>query len=183
MKLMLKMVRAAFPVFFTPKAFGDGDPTFSVLGILPKDHPQIGELNDLMENVAKDKWGKDAAAIMKTMKAKDRLCLHDGDTKAKYAGFENNLFISARSRQRPFVCDGSRNELNAQDGKPYAGCYVNLLLDVYAQDNEYGQRINANLRAAQFAGHGEPFSGSGGSVSADEFDVLDDSDDSLEDLI
>ncbi len=183
MKLRVNNVRSAFPTLYVPKAFGDGDPTFSILGIMTPDHPQIPEIEDIMEQLAKDKWGAKAAANLKEIKARDRAFLHDGDTKSKYAGFEGNLFISARSKTRPFVCDQNRDELTPADGKPYAGCYVNLLLDVYAQDNSYGTRLNANLRAVQFAGDGEPFSASAGSVSADEFDIVDSAEQSLEELI
>jgi hypothetical protein len=113
-----------------------------------------------------------AEAILKGLAATDKLCLHDGDAKSGYEGFEGNLFISARSKVRPSVFDGQRNELTEADGKPYSGCYVNVSLELWAQDNQFGKRINAQLRGVQFLRDGDAFSGGTRPADADEFDEI-----------
>ncbi len=59
----------------------------------------------------------------------------------------------------------------AADGKPYSGCYVNGIVDIWAQDNGFGRRLNATLKGVQFVKDGDAFSG-GTAVSADAFDDL-----------
>ena len=65
--------------------------------------------------------------------------------------------------------------LTAADGRPYAGCYVIANVELWAQDNNYGKRINASLRGVQFLRDGDAFSG-GGAASEDEFDEVEGSD-------
>ena len=88
--------------------------------------------------------------------------------KTDYEGFAGNVYVSASNKSAPLIIDSDTTELTAQHGRPYAGCYVNASIDIYAQDNQYGKRINAMLRAVQFAGHGEAFGGSA-PASASEF--------------
>ncbi|WP_244126983.1 ssDNA-binding protein, partial [Xylella fastidiosa] len=64
-----------------------------------------------------------------------------------------------------------RTPLAAQDGRPYAGCYVNANIELWAQDNNYGKRINASLGGVQFLRDGEAFAG-GGVASVEDFEDL-----------
>jgi len=50
---------------------------------------------------------------------------------------------------------------------PYSGCYVNVSMDVWAQANDFGKRINAKLLAIQFEADGAAFGGGEGFASAD----------------
>jgi hypothetical protein len=75
------------------------------------------------------------------------------------------------SKGRPLVIDRNRDPLTAADGKPYSGCYVNVSIDVWAQDNKYGKRINAQLKGIQFVRDGDAFGG-GAPASPDEFEDL-----------
>ena len=43
------------------------------------------------------------------------------------------------------------------------------MLDIYAQDNGYGQRINATLKGVQFIADGEAFAG-GAPAGDDDFE-------------
>lgn len=172
MKVKLNNVRLAFPELFEASTVnGEGNPAFSASFLLDPADPQVADLNRAIEQVAKDKWGAKADAIVKQMRATDKVALHDGDLKANYDGFPGNLYVSARSPSRPLVIDRDKSPLTAQDGKPYAGCYVNASIELWAQDNNYGKRINASLRGVQFFRDGDAFAG-GGAASEDEFDDL-----------
>lgn len=94
-----------------------------------------------------------------------------GETEGKYREeFEGMLIVKASNATRPRVRDrDGKTDLIAEDGKPYSGCYVNLILDVWCQDNAHGQRVNANLLGVQFKEDGEAFSG-GAMASDDDFD-------------
>lgn len=170
MRLALKNVRLAFPAVFEAKTVnGEGEPAFSAVFLIEPDDPQIKAIDQAIGAVAKEKFGAKAEAILKAMRAADKTCLHDGDSKAEYAGFPGNMFVSARSKSRPLVLNADKSPLTAADGKPYAGCYVNASIELWAQDNSFGKRVNAQLRGVQFLRDGDAFAG-GGAASEDEFD-------------
>ncbi|RMC99937.1 DUF2815 family protein [Aquitalea palustris] len=172
MKIKLNDVRLAFPALFEAKTVnGEGEPAFSAVFLMTPDHPAIAELEAAFETIGKDKWGAKWPAVKKEIMAKDRTALHDGDTKADYAGFPGNHFVSSRNKTRPLVIDKDRSPLLPSDGKPYAGCYVNASVELWAQDNNYGKRINASLRGVQFLRDGDAFAG-GGAATEDEFDAV-----------
>jgi hypothetical protein len=170
MRLSLKNVRLAFPALFEAKTVnGEGEPAFSAVFLLDPKDPQIKTVNQAIDAVAKEKFGAKADAVLKAMRAADKVCLHDGNSKADYAGFADMLFVSSRNKVRPLVLNHDKSPLTAQDGKPYAGCYVNASIELWAQDNSFGKRVNASLRGVQFLRDGDAFAG-GGAASDDEFD-------------
>jgi hypothetical protein len=172
MKIKLTHVRLAFPALFEAKTVnGEGKPAFSAVFLIDPKDPQVKVINQAIDQVAKDKWGAKADAILKQMRAADKVCLHDGDLKEQYDGFAGMLFISSRSPSRPLVIDTDKTPLGESDGKPYAGCYVNASIELWPQDNNYGKRVNASLRGVQFLRDGDAFAGSA-PASEDEFDDL-----------
>jgi hypothetical protein len=80
------------------------------------------------------------------------------------------------------IIDKDKSPLTEDDEKLYAGCYVNAIVELWYQNNNYGKRVNANLLGVQFFKDGEPF-GDGVSASEDDFDMFDDDDDGLDDLV
>jgi hypothetical protein len=171
MKLHLKNARLAFPAIFEAKSVAGEEPAFSASLIIPPDHPQIAEINAAIEAVAKEKWGAKAIEMLKTLRAKGNVCLHDGDEKANYEGFEGNFYISARSKTRPLILDRDKTPLTAADGRPYGGCYVMASLELWPQDNQFGKRVNAQLKGLQFYRDGDAFTG-GAPADESDFDDL-----------
>lgn len=172
MKLVLKNVRLAFPELFEAKQVnGEGKPSFSASFLIEKGDKQNSAVEAAIVEVAKAKWGAKADAILKQMKAQDKTALHDGDLKSQYAGFEGMNYVSARNPVRPLVIDRDKTPLAEQDGKPYAGCYVNVSLELWAQDNNFGKRVNASLGGVQFVRDGDRFAG-GSSADESDFDEL-----------
>lgn len=177
MKVVLKNVRLAFPQLFEPKAFGEVKPAFSASFLIdPVENKDVLEsVKAALAQVATEKWGTKSSEMLTMLKAQNKLCLHDGAEKAKYDSFMGNLFISARSETAPGVFDNKKDasgtlvRLQQRDGKPYAGCYVNASIDIWAQANTFGTRINAALLGVQFHRDGEAFSGSRPS-DGDEFE-------------
>lgn len=150
---------------------GEGKEKFSVVALFPKDHPQVAAIKAEMLKVADAKWPGKGAEVLKQLAAGDRLCLHDGDAKADKPGYEGNLFINASNELRPLVVGPQREQLAAADGKPYSGSYGNIIVEFWAQDNQFGKRINASLLGVQHVKDGERLS-SGGVASADDFDAI-----------
>lgn len=201
MKIRVRNVRLAFPALFQPRAFGaeDSAPAYSASFILEgqgtdpvvevaRPQPdgttkwQETKLWDVLLTVARDKWGAKGEQNFRALKSSGKLCVRDGADKAAYSGFEGNLYISARNPQvKPLVLGPDRKELDPDSGKLYAGCYVHAVLDIYAQDNAYGKRINASIGTVMFAKDGEAFGG-GARGSADDLADLAVADD-VSDLI
>lgn len=171
-KITIRNTRLAFPALFEARSVaGEGKPRYSAAFILPADHPQLDEVNAAIEEVAKDKWGAKAGAVLKELRSKDRVALHDGDTKAQYDGFEGNFYVSASNAARPLIADRDRSILVESDGVIYAGCYVYATVEFWAQDNQFGKRINAELKTVQFFRDGDAFTGGG--RPGDEEDLVD----------
>jgi hypothetical protein len=172
MKVLLNNVRLAFPALFEAKQVnGEGEPAFSAAFLLKPGSETAKAVGAAIDAVAKEKFGAKAADMLVQMRKADKTCLHDGDNKPDLDGYAGMLYVSARSKARPLVLGADKSPLTAADGKPYGGCYVNASIDVWAQDNKFGKRINAQLRGVQFVRDGEAFAG-GGAASEDEFEAI-----------
>jgi hypothetical protein len=153
------------------KDSASGKEKFSVVAIFGRDHPQLAEIKAGMVEAANAKWGAKAPEVLKELNAGGRLCLHDGDAKASHPGYAGNYFINASNELRPLVIGPNRENLVAADGKPYSGSYGNIILEFWAQDNQFGKRVNASLLGVQHVKDGERLSG-GGVAAADDFDAI-----------
>lgn len=166
--VVLKNVRLSFADIWQAKAFNPGSPPrYSCNFLLDKEThaDQIKAMQKKMSDLATDFFnGKPPKGIKK--------CLGDGEEKA-YEGYEGQMFISASSKRQPEIIDRDKSELVELDDKPYSGCYVNAVIGLWVQDNQYGKRVNANLDLIQFVKDGERFGGGGGSKA----DLLDDIED------
>lgn len=175
MKVKLENVRLAFPQIFEPRAFGEdgSDPAYSAAFIFPKTHPAFKLIQGAIESAAKEKWEGKANEILKQLRAADKTCLHDGDGKPDYDGFPGNFFVASRNKARPLVIGRDKAPLTQVDGKPYAGCYVNSTVDIWAQANKFGKRVNATLSGVQFFKDGDAFTGAP-PATPDDFEELGD---------
>lgn len=193
MKVILKDVVLSFPTLFTPKGFaGDPNskPSYSASFLFDVDSASHKAMQAAMEQVAAEKWTKagEGAKTLSRLQKEGKTCLRDGNDKS-FDGYEGRMYVAARSpvqpllvHRDPFVRDedgliisqnGSPvpNRVTEDSGLLYGGAIVNATVDVYAQDSQYGKRINAVLRGIQWVKHGDAF----GKVAprADEFTVLD----------
>lgn len=168
--------RLAFANIFEPKAVGDGGPRFSASVLFTRNGEAHKTVLEAIDAEAAAKWGPKAPAIVKSMYKSAAGCLQDGDTKSQYAGFEGMMFVSAgqtAEKGRPDVRNARGMPVAPGDPQaPYSGCYVVAHLDVWAQDNQYGKKVNASIAAIQFWKDGEAFGGSARPVRDDEFDDL-----------
>ena len=175
-KVMLKDVRLSFPDLFEAKSFdGMQDPKYGAHFLLEKEGEAYNAVVEAMKEVATEKWGKAADKAIATLTKQGKTFLNDGNDK-DYDGYADMYYISAKSKTRPMVIDKDKTPLDSTDAKPYSGCYVNAAIEIWAQDNNWGKRINCQLRGVQFFRDGEAFSG-GGAASADEFDAFESEDD------
>ena len=177
MQVKLLNVRIAFANIFEPKQVGDeGEARFSAAFVIEPGSENAKKLKAAVEAVGKEKWKDKATAILGELRKKERVCYKE-EPLAKdgvvYDGFEGMHAVNASNKVRPTVIDRDKSVLVQADGRPYAGCYVNAIIDVWAQDNKYGKRVNASLAGVQFYADGDAFGG-GGVADADAFDSFED---------
>jgi hypothetical protein len=175
-KVRLKNVRLSFPVLFTPKVIEEGkEPKFSANLMLHNDTDakQIALIESVIEKVAKAKW---PLGIPKGLKK----CLKDASMK-DYDGYdEEHMYVASNSSRRPVVVDKDLRPLAAEDGKPYAGCFVNCTLRLWASEHpKGGKQVIAELLAVQFVKDGEAFGGKPKIKAEEEFTSLEDDDEDL----
>lgn len=179
MELRLKNVRIAFPALDEPTAMGEGDPAYQAKFIIEPGSDNVKLLDDAMRAVAKDKWKEKGDSVFEALKEDKKLCFVHSPYKNKktgepYAGFEGKFSLSTRNSNKPTVFDKYGKEVkDPRDIKAliYSGCFVHAKVNVWAQDNQYGRRINASIDGAMFAKDGEAFGGST-PATADDFKDL-----------
>lgn len=172
-EIRLENVRIAFPRLWTPEPYPGGtDPTkyFSASFIMPKDHPQVKQLEALMAKLANDKWGAKGPSVLKTAKAVGKVFFRDGDSKGDVDGFEGNMFVSARSKTRPTILDGQRGTVTEADGIIRGGYYVNAIISCYAYTTG-NNGLGAGLKGVQFRAKGDEWGG-GAPAESDDFDEI-----------
>jgi len=150
--ITLKNVRLSFPQIWTAKAFNEGQTKkFSANFLLDKDtdKEQINNLKKAIKQAVTTEWG---GVTPKNL----IICLGDGVDKA-YDGYENTMYVSASSRNRPTIIDRDRTPLVEEDERIYAGCYVNAAISLWVMKNQWGNRVSCNLLAMQFVKDGETF--------------------------
>lgn len=175
--IMLKNVRVSFPhLFKRPTINGEEGKCGAALMLHNEDNAKIiAKLKSEIEGLCKTRF---KGRVLPG----DKLCLRPGEDRGR-AEYDGHHVLSANSKDRPFVIsnDGRGVISEEADSPIYAGCYVNAKIRLWAQDNQFGKRINCELVAIQFARDGEPLDGS--YVSAEQavegFDVTGGDDDFL----
>lgn len=176
-RVWIKDVRIAYAQgIFEARAAKQADgslskPKYGAAFLFPSTHPCVKDVATFVVKAAQLRWGAKADEMLKMLKAGDRLPVHSGDAKATSAGYAGNLYLNAGNAVRPLILDQNKNPLVVADGKPYSGCYVNVFLEIWAQDNQHGKRINASLLGVQFVRDGERLAG-GSTATADDFEAL-----------
>lgn len=177
--ITLKDVRLSFAdAIFAPKKpkpdkdGKQGDPKYHTNALMPKTGHESTPTNLALWRKARDaamekEFGADKAKWPKIKD--DRKCVRDGDQE-DWEGYENQWYISAgapEDRPPKLVHRDPHVEVKKSDGLLYSGAWVNLRVNIWAQNNEHGKRINATLLAIQFVRKDEAF-GAAGPIDIDE---------------
>lgn len=180
-KIMLKNVRLSFAQVHkadVPKGYEDSDPKFSANALMdPKDEGNkalIKKCNAEINRLIKEQWGT------KPPKMKPIECFGKGEmftskaTKEPYEGYAGMYVVAANNKKRPLCLDKDKTPLTPDEveQKLYSGCYVDMSIHFWIQDNQFGEAIRCELRGVRFRADGEEFGA--GAASVDEFDDLDD---------
>ena len=185
MKVKLSNVRIAFcDALYEAKEYEPGDGKFrhSATGLVEPGSANDKAIRAAMKAVATEEFKAKASQNIKLWENNTQKCCYtSGDLKAdKYDGFAGMMVLSAHraaTKGAPGVYDrtvdpktGKLRVLTARDGKPYAGSYVNMTVDIWAQDAQ-NEGIRATLIGVQFVQDGDAF-GAGAPPSPDDFDDL-----------
>ena len=157
--------RISFPSLFKKASFNGVEGKYEATILFPKsDTKTYDAIMASIEECKKDNKVKVGA---------DKLYIKDGD-EMDYDGCEGHWAVKASNNKRPTVINRDKTPLVEEDEVIYGGCYVNAIIEPWAQNNQYGKRVNANLLGIQFVKDGEPFGDGGKTADADDFDDIDD---------
>ena len=177
-KIMLKGVTMAFPALAQPQSFGDGEPAYGAkFPILPGSEQQKA-LEAAMLAEAKEAWKDKAPGVLARLAEDGKLCFVKKVYRSKktgdpYQGFEDRHYLSTRNaKTQPSVYNPYGEALTSEgeiERQAFSGAVVNASIEVWAQDNKWGQRINCALRGVMLTGEGENFGGGSSAAGAGEF--------------
>lgn len=178
-KVILKNVRLAFvdsekTSIFEPRLNDKGQKQWGCAAILPPDHEGIKAIQEAEKAACKEVFGDKASATYSSIKAANKLALKDGNAKTDIAGYEGNFFINMNSKVAPKLKAGDRvTDVTKEMDLLYSGVYANVILEIWAQNNAFGKRVNAQLKGIMFAAHGERLGGGGSAAKDEEFNEFD----------
>lgn len=150
---MIKNARVSFPALFKePIIDGDVGKKGAKLLLDPeKNKLVIALITKTMKEIADDK-------LKGKLPSSDRLCLRDGnDTdREEQQGY---MVLSSNTSKKIVVLGKDAHPVTEDECEIYSGCYVNAKVSLWAQNNKYGKRVNAQLVAIQFVRDGEALDG------------------------
>jgi Protein of unknown function (DUF2815) len=187
--LLLKDVRCSFLVLGEPTDYqGNKKYRWSATALIPEGSPQIAVVNAAIQEVAATEWQAKASAYVANILTDPKACAwQPGTRKPDYEGYAGHWSLSAhrdKKRGAPLVMYGGRKPMYFRGdvkeaealgfdpatlvvnepypgaaGKVYSGCFVNMQVEVWAQNNANGKGIRAGLMGVQFVRDGDSFGG------------------------
>lgn len=180
MEIRIKNVQIAFPALDKPASFGEGEPAYGGKFIITPNSEQSKAIDAAILQVAKDQWKDKAQSVLQMLKEGKKLCLTKAEYKSAktgevYNGFKGKWVLSTRNADRPTAF--SKNGVEVTDPSEikrmfYSGSILHAKIDIWAQDNKWGRRVNCRLLGVMFAAEGEHFGGGAGPAKAEDFEDL-----------
>lgn len=185
MKIKIRNVRIAFcDTLFVAKDYqANGKFRHSATFLAEIGSESAKLIEATIKAVADEKWKAKAPIMLEAFKFNtNKNCYLPGALKAdKYDGFEGCMSLSAHRKTEDGAPD--TRDIKGQKcgtGVIYSGCYVNAIVDVYAQGDP-NAGIRCGLVGVQFLRDGDAFSGSRASDS--DFEDLSAPTDEVDDLM
>ena len=179
---MLRDVRLSFPRLWTPAEYeaGDGKPRWSATFLIVPGSDNDKNIRAAIQAQAAETFkAKAASALAQYQGNSQKFCYLDGAPGGvpRYEGYEGVWALTTHRQKNskngtqapPLIINSDRAPLTEESGKPYAGCFVNAKVSIYAQSGP-NAGIRASFSAVQFWRDGEAFSSS--KPSADGFDAV-----------
>jgi hypothetical protein len=179
--IMLPQVRCSFLVLGEPEDYqGNKKFRWSATALIPANSLLKGQVDAALREVAKEKWEKKWQSYFENIITDAKACcLVDGKRKPDYEGYVGHFALTAHrqlEKGRPLVMDKDKSPIYKADntlyeGKAvvlYSGCFVNMQVELWAQDNDNGKALRASLLGIQKYKDGDSFGG-GSAPDADAF--------------
>jgi len=177
---MLKSVTISYPKLFEAEESMSGKLQYSAQFVLPKNHPQLKELQEKVLKVAKEAFPKIPLKNLKIgLKNNDTETRSDGTIKSEAdPRLKGTFFFNANAdvKRPPQVVD-RRLRVVTDDSGVYAGCKVNASVSIFSYEarNDKGaiisQGVGFGLGNIQVVETGERWDGRRN--ANEEFEVLD----------
>ena len=170
--IKLKDVRLSFPNIWKAKEFkpGDGKFRYDATFLIEPGSANDKAINDAIKAAAAETFGAKADKFLQQVAGQsNKMAYADGDLK-DYDGYQGMMYLACHTKVRPLIIDRNRQQLVEEDGKPYAGCYVNATVEIYAQKGE-NPGVRASFSGIQFVRDGDAFGG-GSAAKVDDFEDL-----------
>lgn len=177
-RIMLKNVVLAFPALAEPQSFGEGEPAFGAKFPIKPNSEQQKAIEAAILAEATEVWKDKADSVLKMLEEDGKVAFTKKVYRSKktgeaYQGFDGAHYLSTRNaKTQPTVFNQYGEELSGKgeiEAKAFSGAVVNASVEIWAQDNKWGRRINCSLRGVMLTGEGENFGGGSPPASADEF--------------
>ena len=159
-----------------PMSGNDEDAKYSVSILLPKNHPQLKEIedaiNEAMEEGKSTKFGGKLTGNI-------RKPLRDGDAdRPGDPAYEGMYFINAASKNMPGILEPTKQRMT-DETHLYSGCYAHVAVNFYAYNASGNKGVAPGLNNIMKTRDGEPLSGAASAESdfADIDEVIPDADD------
>lgn len=177
-RIMLKNVVLAFPALAEPQSYGDGDPAFGAKFPIEPGSPNQNLIEEAMRAEANAQWNDKGESVLKMLIEDGNVCFNKKVYRSKktgdaYQGFEGKHYLSSRNAStQPTVFNQFGDQVTAKgeiERQAFSGAVVAASVEIWAQDNKWGRRINCTLRGVMLTGEGENFGGGSSPASSDEF--------------
>ena len=180
-RIMLKNVVLAFPALAEPQSFGEGEPAYGAKFPIKPNSEQQKAIEAAILAEAKEAWKDKADSVVKMLEEDGKVAFTKKVYRSKktgepYQGFDGMHYLSTRNaKTQPTVFNQYGEEVSGKadiERQAFSGAVVNASIEIWAQDNKWGRRINCSLRGVMLTGEGENFGGGSSPASADEFASL-----------
>lgn len=138
----------------------------------------LGAINAQMKAAINASESVKKAVAQAGMKAFKGICLRGAGEEGwrdEYPADHMVLKANCKKGSKPpLALHADKTHASEKDDPFYSGCRVNVKVQIWLQDNQWGRRINCKLVALQFAGDDEPLDASyiSEDVAGEGFDAL-----------
>jgi uncharacterized glyoxalase superfamily protein PhnB len=181
-KILLKNVMLGFPALAEPQSFGEGDPAYGAKLPIDPSSENLKLIEAEIKAVATEQWKDKADAILDMLRDDNKMCLVRKEYRSKttqevYEGFQNSFMLSTRNpKTQPSVFDEYGNQLEKKsdiERKAFSGAIAaGVSVEIWAQDNKWGKRVNCTLLGVMLSGEGNSIGGGSAPATADDFASL-----------
>jgi hypothetical protein len=178
-KILIKDVMLGFPALAEPQSLGDGEPAYGAKLPIEPSSANLKLIEDAIREEAKAVWKDKADSILDMLREDNKLCLVKKEYRSKstgevYEGFQNTFALSTRNAKvQPSIFNQYGDPLEKKsdiERQAFSGAIASgVSVEIWAQDNKWGKRVNCTLLGVMLSGEGTSIGGGSAPASADDF--------------